>query len=160
MDKLWAPWRMEYIHNHTNEDKCFLCHAVESSDNAATHVVRRSTTCLCLLNRYPYNNGHLLIAPFRHEHKLEGLSAEEMSDMMDLAVQAKQTLDKICSPNGFNLGMNLGRAAGAGLEAHLHLHLVPRWAGDTNYMAAIASTKVIPQALEEMWRLLREGWVS
>ena len=160
MDILWAPWRLEYINHGLDNGECFLCRAAQSDDDAAVHVVRRSSLCFCLLNLYPYNNGHLLIAPYRHEAQLEALTPDETADLMDLTIQAKRTLDKVCRPNGFNLGINLGRPAGAGLESHLHMHIVPRWTGDTNYITTIGATKVIPQALEEMWRQLREGWTT
>ena len=158
VDTLWAPWRMEYIRGEMQGDGCFLCRAAESEDDASVYVVRRSTVCLCLLNRYPYNNGHLLIAPYRHVGELEELSAEERADIMALLLQAKGTLDAVCAPHGFNIGLNLGQAAGAGLAAHLHLHVVPRWSGDTNCMTTLSATRVIPQALAEMRRELSEKW--
>ena len=158
MDRLWAPWRMDFIRNVDNGDGCFLCEAAADSNDRAHHVVRRGVTCLCLLNLYPYNNGHLLIAPNRHEAALEGLSDDERDELMAMTTQAKLALDRAVSPHGYNVGINLGRAAGAGLEEHLHVHIVPRWSGDTNFMTTTGSTKVIPQALEETWTLLREEW--
>jgi len=158
MDRLWAPWRMEFIRNVHETEGCFLCRASAGTDDRDSLVVRRGSTCFCLLNLYPYNNGHLLIAPFRHEARLEGLTDDELSDLMSLAVEAKRVLDHAVGAHGYNLGANLGRVAGAGLEEHFHLHLVPRWAGDTNFITTVGSTKVIPQALDEMWSVLSKEW--
>ena len=149
---------MTYIRSADDDNACFLCHAAEGADDRATMVVGRSETCICLLNRYPYNNGHLLVAPIRHEAALEGLTPAEQADLMALTTHAKKALDRVCQPHGFNLGVNLGRVAGAGLEAHLHMHIIPRWSGDTNFVTTVASVKVIPQSLEEMWQLLSEVW--
>ncbi len=158
MDRLWAPWRMEFIRTVDDDDGCFLCRAAQSEDDRIGYVVRRGETCLCLLNLYPYNNGHLLIAPYRHEGALDQLTDAERTEIMSLCSEATQAMDRIASPHGYNIGANLGRAAGAGIEAHFHMHVVPRWSGDVNFMTAIGSTKVIPQALDEMWSLLREEW--
>ena len=159
MERLWAPWRMEFIRNVEETQGCFLCAAAEATDDHEGHVVRRGNTCLCLLNLYPYNNGHLLIAPFRHEGALEALTAEERNEIMAMTVEAKLTLDKAVGAQGYNVGVNLGRVAGAGLEEHFHLHVVPRWSGDTNFITTVGSTKVIPEALESMWSLLSKEWI-
>jgi len=157
-ERLWAPWRMEFIRDGAKDGECFLCKAGVGGDDRALQVARRGRLCFCVLNRFPYNNGHLLIAPYRHEARLEGLTAGERAEILDLTIQAKLTLDAVCAPHGFNVGLNLGQAAGAGLESHLHMHIVPRWSGDTNFVTTVGSVKVIPQALEEMWRLLSEAW--
>ena len=149
---------MEFIREGMQEGGCFLCRAGAGADDEACHVVARSGECFCLLNKYPYNNGHVLIAPYRHEASLEGLSEAEVSGLLALTVRAKQALDRVCAPHGFNVGINLGQIAGAGLEDHLHVHVVPRWSGDTNFVTTVGSTKVIPQALQEMWRLLTDAW--
>ncbi len=158
MDRLWAPWRMAGIREGFAEGECFLCEAAEATDHKAHYVVARSAGCFCLLNLYPYNNGHLLVAPYRHEADLEALDEAERADLLTLTVQAKKALDTVCAPHGFNIGMNLGQAAGAGLAAHVHLHIVPRWSGDTNFMTTLGSAKIIPQALDEMWKRLTEAW--
>jgi ATP adenylyltransferase len=160
LDTLWAPWRMEYILADKEEADCFLCAARDCDDDKAALVVARSAECFVVLNKFPYNNGHLLIVPNRHEATLEGLTKSEMADMMALTVKAKAALAKVCAPQGFNIGINLGQIAGAGLECHIHTHIVPRWSGDTNFITSVASTKVIPQALEEMWQLLHDAWDS
>ena len=159
MRQLWAPWRMEFIRSSLGKKgKCFLCQAAASGSDRENLVVRRGKTALCLLNRYPYNNGHLLVAPFRHEGKLESLTSKELGEIMSLTIEGKRALDRAVSPHGFNIGINLGRAAGAGVEEHFHLHIVPRWSGDTNFLTTVGSAKVIPQALEELWRLLNREW--
>jgi len=159
LDCLWAPWRMDFIRGN-NKDKsgCFFCDAARGKDDQASLVVRRSRSSFCMLNRYPYNNGHLLIAPFRHEGRLEALDAEEMQDMMGLVVEAKRCLDGLMSPQGYNIGVNLGLPGGAGVVDHIHFHIVPRWVGDTNFMTSLGSTKVIPQALDELWQQLADRW--
>jgi len=158
MDRLWAPWRMEFIRDGLKDGECFLCTAARSTDDAGRYVVRRGEHCFCLLNRYPYNNGHVLICPYRHVGELENLTRAELDELMRITIEAKRALDRACSPHGYNVGLNLGRVAGAGLEEHLHMHVVPRWSGDTSFLTTIGSTKMIPQALEEMWQILREKW--
>jgi len=151
---LWAPWRMEYIVGPKSE-ACFLCEAAQSHDHRAHWVIARGRTCFGLLNRYPYNNGHLMVAPCRHVSELSALTDDERLELMTLATELVQRLSRGIHPDGFNLGLNLGKVAGAGLESHLHLHIVPRWNGDTNFMPIIADTKVIPQALDDLWERLR-----
>jgi len=163
MECLWAPWRMEFIRDAGRQEaanECFLCRAAAAEDLAASLVVKRAPLALAVLNRYPYNNGHLLVAPRRHVAQLEELTREEMDVIGALIVQAKKLMDCLMTPHGYNVGINLGRAAGAGLEAHLHAHVVPRWVGDTNFMTTIGSTKVLPQSLEELWRLLSDAWAQ
>lgn len=161
METLWAPWRMEFIKDCGKEqDGCFLCRAGRDANARRDLVVRRGVTAFAMLNRYPYNNGHLLISPVRHEGRIEALTAEELAEIMALTVEAKQALDRLMGPHGYNVGANLGRAAGAGVEAHFHMHVVPRWSGDTNFMTAVGSTKVIPQSLDELWSLLGAEWAA
>lgn len=159
LECLWAPWRMEFIQG-CKPMGCFICAAAASDQDRENLVVRRRPRALCILNRYPYNNGHLLIAPLRHEGKLECLTAEELQEIMALLVESKRLIDRTMAPQGYNVGVNLGRVAGAGLEEHFHMHIVPRWSGDTNFMTSLGSTKVIPQALEELWNLLNQAWRS
>lgn len=154
LDALWAPWRMEYILGPKDGD-CFLCAAAAATDDRPHHVVRRGKACFGLLNRYPYNNGHLMVAPYRHVRGLDELNDTERLELMSLADELVRLLRDAIKPEGFNLGLNLGKVAGAGLESHLHLHIVPRWAGDTNFMPILADTKVVPQALDELWGRLR-----
>ncbi len=155
MDTLWAPWRMDYIKG-PKQDGCFLCDILRpGGDDRASLVLRRGRVCAVVMNRYPYNNGHVMIAPYRHVAALADLTAEERLEMMDLLAASVAALTAEMRPEGFNAGINLGRVAGAGLETHLHTHLVPRWSGDTNFMPAIGATKVIPQALDDLWTALQ-----
>ena len=155
MDKLWAPWRMEYI-RHEKEVDCFLCRILEEdpAHDRENLLLTRGRTCGVVMNRYPYNNGHLLIFPFRHVPDLTSMDADERLEIMDLSATVMDAMQKVMRPDGFNLGMNIGQAAGAGLEDHAHLHVMPRWIGDTNFMPIIADTKVIPQALLDLWDIL------
>ncbi|HUV39281.1 MAG TPA: HIT domain-containing protein [Planctomycetota bacterium] len=155
MKNLWAPWRMSYIQNDVDSgDECFLCRACRAADEECL-VLWRSELAFCIVNRYPYNNGHLLIAPNRHVGEVEALTDDEMTALMRDTVRAQKLLTRVVHPHGFNWGLNIGRAAGAGLVDHLHMHIVPRWSGDTNFMPVFADVKVIPQALEDLCGLLR-----
>jgi ATP adenylyltransferase len=136
------------------DPSCFLCQGVADPDQRGRHVVEQGVLTVTLLNRYPYNNGHLLVAPKRHCAKLDELTCEEQLDLSQTITRMVNVLTAVLRPEGFNLGLNLGAAAGAGLPGHLHWHIVPRWSGDTNFMPAIASTKVIPQALDSLWEAL------
>ena len=171
-EQLWAPWRLPYITGDSNrpseaataalqlkgaDPNCFLCRAVASADDRANLVVERSGQSLVILNRFPYNNGHLLIAPLRHEGRLAALSNDELLDSQQLMARYVSLIERVMNGEGFNIGLNLGRAAGAGVPGHLHWHLVPRWSGDTNFMSATAAIRVIPQSLEALWELLREA---
>ena len=155
MDRLWAPWRMEYILSVDKGDGCFLCKAAASQDDRASFVLWRGTMSLVVMNRWPYNNGHLLVAPTRHVADLADLTEDELREQMAMLQRCRRNLSAVMSPDGFNVGLNLGRPAGAGVEDHLHWHIVPRWSGDTNFMSVTAATKVIPQSLDELWELLR-----
>jgi ATP adenylyltransferase len=168
-DQLWAPWRMAYIQGESTEKEvvpenllpgadpdCFICQAVAETDLHRRHVVRKSEHCLTLLNRYPYNNGHLLVAPRRHCARLDELNGPEQCELVAEIARMVSLLEKVICPQGFNIGLNLGQVAGAGLPGHLHWHIVPRWSGDTNFMPALAAVKVIPQALDTLWEALTE----
>ena len=150
---------MEYVGQCDEEKGCFLCRAASGErDDAQSLVVARGQACLCVMNRYPYSNGHLLIAPYRHEADLAALTEAETAETMRMISRAVVTLRQVVNAHGLNVGWNLGRCAGAGLADHLHAHVVPRWPGDTNFMPALSDVKVIPQALDELWRHLREAW--
>jgi ATP adenylyltransferase len=155
---LWAPWRIGYI---TSVDKkaegCFLCHDAEpSAQDDENLVLWRTERCVAVLNRYPYNNGHLLVAPRRHVGTLDDLEGAEMTELMRLTRDAQRALTLSIQPQGFNVGINFGRCAGAGLPGHLHVHIVPRWNGDTNFVSVCSETKVISQSLEACLAQLRE----
>ncbi|MBI2930108.1 MAG: HIT domain-containing protein [Planctomycetes bacterium] len=152
MQLLWAPWRVIYIKKHSDKAPCFLCAFVrQPKKDKANLVVGRGRTCLVAMNRYPYAVGHLMVAPVAHKGTLKELSDEERTEMLALAARAQEALQRAFKPGGYNLGINLGRVAGAGLLGHVHLHLVPRWDGDHNFMAVTGDTKVMPMGLREAY---------
>lgn len=155
---LWAPWRMQYI-DQIREDECFLCDAIgaESSQDAQNLVLWRTPYCFAICNRFPYTNGHLLIAPIEHKAELSDLTREELLGLFDAVCKMQLLLKSVMNPDGFNIGLNFGRAAGAGLLEHLHIHIVPRWEGDTNFMPVIGDAKVIPESLSALYRRLRQA---
>ncbi|HTE17833.1 MAG TPA: HIT domain-containing protein [Armatimonadota bacterium] len=146
MDKLWAPWRMAYIAVEAPSGCVFCCKPQEADDREQL-ILYRGEHCFLLMNLFPYNNGHLMVAPFRHTADLVGLTADEQAEMMRLTRYCVCILQHAFRPDGYNAGMNLGRTAGAGIADHLHMHVVPRWNGDTNFMPVIGETKVLPDAL-------------
>ncbi len=153
---LWAPWRLEYIKSvATGNDGCFLCrYAAAPQDDAANLVIARSPLALLVMNKFPYVNGHLLVAPYRHAAELTDLAADERSSMMELAAHGQRLLFGAMNPQGYNIGINQGRCAGAGLPGHAHMHVVPRWNGDVNFMSVVGQVRVIPQALEQAYSQL------
>ena len=152
-DRLWAPWRSQFLVKPSSR-RCIFCVAKRSAADRRHHVIARGTQVFALLNLYPYNNGHLMIAPYRHVGTLESLRVGEWSDILRMGQQLTKRLTVALKPHGFNLGLNLGRTAGAGIPGHLHLHIVPRWNGDTNFMPVLTKTKVISQSLDELYTLL------
>ena len=152
--RLWAPWRSAFL-RAPRQRRCIFCRAAVLGKDRIHHVVARGRHALCLLNRYPYTNGHLLLAPYRHVGTLDVLTAEEWAELFQMSQDFTRRLRRTLHPQGFNLGMNLGRSAGAGIPGHLHLHLVPRWTGDTNFMSVMGNAKVLSQSLEELYDLLR-----
>ena len=176
-EQLWAPWRLAYIKQDAAEapsaefayeylpdadPDCFICRAVAAKRADATRpdrenlVIERAEHAIAILNRFPYNNGHLLVAPLAHKGRLDVMSSDETSDVHRIIADYVSRLERLMNAQGFNIGLNLGRAAGAGLPGHLHWHIVPRWAGDTNFMGVLAGVEVIPQSLDALWQLLRE----
>lgn len=159
MQYLWAPWRMEYILSEKGEG-CFLCLKPRQGSDHENFILHRGRLNFVLLNTYPYNPGHLMVAPYRHAANLEDLTEEERHDHIDVVNLSLQVLGEALSPGGFNIGINSGRVAGAGLEDHVHTHIVPRWPGDTNYMPVIASTRVVPEGLSQTYEKLRERFAA
>ena len=158
--RLWAPWRVGYISRAGNSLRggCIFCRIRRSKKgDTRNQVVVRGRLSLCVLNRFPYNNGHLLIAPYRHVGRLESLTQAEWLEILDLANDSIARLHLVMRPHGYNLGINLGKGAGAGIPGHLHLHIVPRWVGDTNFMPILANAKVISQSLAQAHRLLKRA---
>jgi ATP adenylyltransferase len=157
MERLWAPWRMEYIGQarEGEDQRCLFCEKPKEGDDEKALIVARSELSFAMLNRYPYNSGHLMVAPFRHVGELEEVEDDESLDVQRLMQRCVTALKEAMQPDGFNIGMNLGVVAGAGIPDHLHWHVVPRWNGDTNFMPVVGDTKVIPSLLAESYRLLR-----
>lgn len=155
--QLWAPWRLEYVAGADEQDGCVFCRAWTAPDEEAL-VVHRGRTALVLLNKFPYTSGHLMVAPMRHVGDLLELTDDEALEMHRLAGQGVAALAETFAPQGYNLGWNLGRIAGAGITDHIHLHVVPRWAGDTNFMPVLADTRVMPEHLAETRRKLATAW--
>ena len=155
MKELWAPWRIEYF-KKVKGKVCFLCKSFVSSRDCDNLILKRGKTCVVLMNRYPYTSGHLMVAPVRHVATMEEMKPQELAEMMQLTQQAIRALKRKARPHGFNIGINIGEAAGAGLKDHLHLHIVPRWTGDTNFVTVMADIRIVPQALQELWKELRK----
>lgn len=154
MDHLWTPWRMEYILGPKSQS-CVFCDKITEGDDDAQHVLLRGRTAYITLNRYPYNNGHLLIVPYAHVPSLENLPSETLLEMMLLVNRGLAALRDAMQPDGFNIGVNLGQVAGAGIAAHVHIHIVPRWSADTSFMTTVSDTRTIPETLAETYARLR-----
>ncbi len=160
-DHLFTPWRMSYLRGEKPKSQvsCIFCAKIDAPDETE-HVVYRSEHVYVTLNLYPYNNGHLMVVPYQHVPSTEGLSTAALTDLMLTTNAAIAALRKVYNPAAFNIGANLGEAAGAGVAGHFHLHIVPRWGGDTNFMSVVGATRVIPEDLDSTWRKLREAWPS
>ena len=157
MENLHAPWRIEYIlaPKQASAGESLFTRIAQSNDDEANYVIARSRTCFAVLNTFPYTGGHLMVVPYKETADLGDLTEMELCDLMRLTHRCQRALTQLMKPDGFNIGMNLGKVAGAGILEHLHLHIVPRWAGDTNFMPVLASTTVLPQALSEIAAKLR-----
>jgi ATP adenylyltransferase len=151
--RLWAPWRLEYIKG-PKSDECIFCVKPDAGDDGASYIVTRGERCFVMLNAYPYNNGHVMVAPYEHLATIEDLDDDTLLDLMHLTQRSLQAIGEAYSPDGFNLGVNQGAVAGAGVADHVHLHVVPRWGADTNFMPVIGSTRVLPQSLDDSWETL------
>ncbi|MBX3045055.1 MAG: HIT domain-containing protein [Candidatus Kapabacteria bacterium] len=164
MERLWSPWRSQYIGTFKENEKkdsevCFFCNAIKLNEvSMDTLIVHIGNTSFVIMNKYPYNNGHLLISPKKHTGNLDDLTTNEMNEIMQLQSSAVKVLENIYKPHGFNIGANLGRAAGAGVPGHLHYHVLPRWNGDTNFMPILAETKVLSQSLEDSFNQIAAGF--
>ncbi|MGD8787624.1 MAG: HIT domain-containing protein, partial [Phycisphaerales bacterium] len=154
---LWAPWRIKYVQGLDKSCDCFICHNLQNPhDDSKNLVLWRTEKSIVILNRFPYNNGHLLIAPTRHIGELDKVSEEEMLEMFKVVRESQKALSLAIKPHGFNVGMNLGRCSGAGLPGHLHIHVVPRWDGDTSFINVCSDTDVISQSLTELFEMLKQ----
>lgn len=158
MEYLWTPWRSTYMKEKKDKAICIFCEAAAGSEDAKTLVVYRGEFCFVMLNRYPYTSGHLMIAPYRHVPRLTAVDEATTAEMMQFARRAETALQEAYSPDGLNLGMNLGEAAGAGIEQHIHMHVLPRWKGDANFMTSVGGTRIIPETLDETYRKVQDSW--
>lgn len=156
MDKLWAPWRMRYIKKIYTRRKCIFCEALKSKNPKKHFLLLKTPHSMALLNIFPYNNGHLMVAPKKHTGDLGKLSPKELVDVMNTVSKMIILLKRILKPDGFNIGMNIGKSAGAGITSHLHIHIVPRWIGDTNFITVCSDTKIISQGLEELYSQIKK----
>ncbi len=155
--RIWAPWRLEYVKDASKdiEEDCIFCAKVAEEDDEANLIVHRGERAFVILNKFPYTNGHLMVAPYEHTGALQELDPETVAEVMALAQRAMRQLEQTYSPHGYNVGFNQGKVAGAGVEHHIHMHVVPRWGGDTNFMPVLADTRVMPQTLEQSYGALR-----
>ncbi|MFC1753458.1 HIT domain-containing protein [Thermoproteota archaeon] len=157
MNKLWAPWRIKFIQQPKRKG-CIICNIAKNKKLDTKHyVILRSKNAFSLLNLYPYNNGHVMVCPKRHVATLEKLNNQEAKELFEATKKTKRLLDRVLKPDGYNIGMNLGEVSGAGIPKHIHLHIVPRWKGDTNFMPILGNTKVISQSLKELYRQLTKS---
>jgi ATP adenylyltransferase len=158
--RIWAPWRLQYVKDASkdNESECIFCAALQSGDDRANLIVHRADLCFVILNKFPYTNGHLLVAPYEHVAVLQDLDQPTAAELMTLAQRSMDALDEAYSPHGYNVGLNQGRVAGAGVEHHIHMHVVPRWGGDTNFMPVLGDTRVMNQTLEDSFDTIKKAF--
>lgn len=157
MDFLWTPWRYRYLSEPSREDRCVFCDALALNDDEKSRIVLRGKLSFIILNRFPYTSGHVMIVPYAHVAELHECDGEALAEMMRLAQKMETALAGIYHPQGFNLGMNLGRCAGAGVTGHLHLHMLPRWIGDANFMTTVAETRMEPEELSITYEKLKRA---
>ncbi|MBN1440668.1 MAG: HIT domain-containing protein [Anaerolineales bacterium] len=157
MKHLWSPWRRKYIEGHGTVQACIFCEALRQTDEQAL-ILARLPRAFAILNRYPYTGGHLMVVPVAHEDAIDKLPEETWLEMFALTKRALAALRKVYRAPSFNLGVNLGECAGAGVAGHVHLHVVPRWPGDTNFLSVLGEVRVLPESLEDTWTKLRAGW--
>jgi ATP adenylyltransferase len=155
--RLWAPWRLDYIKG-PKPDECIFCSKPRAGDDRVEHIVHRGEHCFVMLNAYPYNNGHLMISPYAHVPSIEELDEPALLELMTLSNESLAALRRAYQPEGFNLGINQGKVAGAGFDDHVHLHVVPRWGADTNFMPVIADARVLPQSLDGSYDDVTRAW--
>jgi ATP adenylyltransferase len=158
MKQIWSPWRMPYIESRDTEPGCLFCNRLEEPPGPESLILHRGPTAFVILNRYPYTNGHMMVVPYQHVASLEDLDDESLTDLMHLARRGLQALRRAYGAEAFNIGINIGAPSGAGVADHVHLHIVPRWPGDTNFMATTAATRVIPEELGRTYDRLAEAW--
>jgi ATP adenylyltransferase len=155
MDILWTPWRYTYIKSADTAPGCIFCDKPKENDDERNLIVHRGKTCYIILNAFPYTNGHLMVVPFAHEDQLQKLDGETATEMMALTQKSESVLRELYSPEGINLGMNIGRAAGAGVAGHVHMHVLPRWTADANFMSVVGETRVLPEDLATTYKRMK-----
>jgi ATP adenylyltransferase len=160
MDRLWSPWRYQYVSSTPAANECIFCQKAAENKDAENYVVWRGRHNFVLLNLYPYTNGHLMVAPYEHVARLEDAAQETVIELMLITRQAEKHLRAIYRPDGLNLGMNLGRAAGAGIAGHIHMHVLPRWIADANFMTTVAETRILPEDLHLTWEKLTRAFAE
>jgi ATP adenylyltransferase len=158
LEYLWSPWRMEYIMSEKDEGHCTLCVEAAKPDGLENLVVYHGKRVFLILNRFPYTSGHIMVVPFEHCASLEQLDSATMTELMEITAKSLVVLRKVYRPEGYNIGMNIGEVSGAGITDHVHIHVVPRWGGDTNFMSTLASTRVLPETLEDTFTRIRKAW--
>lgn len=158
MNHIWSPWRMKYILHHDPSAHCIFCQALSKQDDLENLVLQRGALAFVILNRYPYTTGHLMVVPTAHKPSLEDLSPEARAEVIELVSHAVSVLRKVYQPDGVNIGVNIGSAAGAGVADHVHFHVLPRWVGDTNFMSTVGETRVLPENLSDTYQRLRSAW--
>ena len=160
--RIWAPWRLEYVKDASKdiESECIFCAKPAEGDDEANLIVHRGERCFVILNKFPYTNGHLMVAPYEHTAALQELDADTIAEMMSLAQRGMNALEVSYAPHGYNVGFNQGRVAGAGVEHHIHMHVVPRWGGDTNFMPVLGDTRVMNQTLEDSYETVRKAFAG
>ena len=154
MKIIWAPWRIKYILG--KKEGCIFCDKIKENKDRENYILLRGKNAFVILNTFPYSNGHLMVAPYKHVPDLDGLEESELGELMKLVKTCTQILKKTLNPEGFNIGANLGKVAGAGVEGHIHIHIVPRWEGDTSFISTVGDTKIIPESLDDTYRKLLE----
>lgn len=154
MKIIWAPWRIKYILG--KKEGCIFCDKIKENKDRDNYILLRGENAFVILNTFPYSNGHLMVAPYKHVPDLDGLEESELAELMRLVKTCTQILKKTLNPEGFNIGANLGKVAGAGVEGHIHIHIVPRWEGDTSFISTVGDTKIIPESLDDTYRKLLE----
>jgi ATP adenylyltransferase len=156
MKQLWAPWRMKFLEKHNKG--CVFCNLVKQNSDQKFFIIFRGKSTFVVLNRYPYTSGHILVVANLHHPSIENMETDSQFELMSLITKSVQVLRRIYKPDGFNIGANIGKSAGAGIDGHLHFHIVPRWAGDANFMETLAGTKIIPESLEDTYRRIQAEW--
>ncbi len=157
MDYLWTPWRYAYVSSSGKTSECVFCDAVKEEDDSKAHIVYRGEHCFVILNAYPYTPGHVMVVPYAHLDELQKLPVEAAHEMMDLSRRMETVLRELYHPDGINLGMNIGKAAGAGIAGHIHMHVLPRWVADANFLSVVGETRILPEMLDVTWKRIRDA---